>query len=90
MKQKRVKIITLGCPKNEVDSDIIKWHLVLSGYKLSEDLRQADILVVNTCGFIDQAKAESLDEIWKIISLKKKDKNKKLIVAGCLAQRYPD
>jgi ribosomal protein S12 methylthiotransferase len=90
MKQKKVKIITLGCPKNEVDTDTIKWHLKQSGYELSEDLRQADIFVVNTCGFIDQAKAESLEEIWKIISLKKKNKNKKLIVAGCLAQRYPD
>ncbi|MGB2697143.1 MAG: 30S ribosomal protein S12 methylthiotransferase RimO, partial [Candidatus Zixiibacteriota bacterium] len=90
MKQKRVNIITLGCPKNEVDTDAMRWHLTQSGYELSEDLRQADILVVNTCGFIDQAKAESLEEIWKIISLKKRDKNKKLIVVGCLAQRYPD
>ncbi len=90
MKQKRVKIITLGCPKNEVDTDVIKWHLIQSGYELSEDSRQANIFVVNTCGFVDQAKAESLEEIWRIISLKKEDKTKKLIVAGCLAQRYPD
>ena len=89
MKQKRVKIITLGCPKNEVDTDAIKWHLLQSGYELINDSRESDIFVVNTCGFIDQAKAESLEEILNLINLKKTNKNKKLIVAGCLAQRYP-
>ena len=90
MKNIKVNVITLGCPKNEVDSDAMKWILLQSGYQITEELRNADIFVINTCGFIDQAKAESLDEIWKIINLKKMDGNKKLIVAGCLAQRYPD
>lgn len=90
MKQKRVNIITLGCPKNEVDSDAMRWHLIESGYELTEELEDADIFVINTCGFIDQAKAESLDQIWEIVTLKREDKARKLIVAGCLAQRYPD
>jgi ribosomal protein S12 methylthiotransferase len=90
MKDKRVNIITLGCPKNEVDSDVLKWHLLQKGYQLTEKLKDSDIILINTCGFIDQAKAESLEEIWKVIDLKNRDKGKKLIVAGCLAQRYPD
>lgn len=87
---KSISIITLGCPKNEVDSDSMRWHLFESGYELTEDLEDADVFVINTCGFIDQAKAESLDQIWEIVRLKGGDKSKKLIVAGCLAQRYPD
>jgi len=86
----RVNVITLGCPKNEVDSDAMRWHLIESGYELTEDLEDANVFVINTCGFIDQAKAESLDHIWEIVRLKGEDKSKKLIVAGCLAQRYPD
>lgn len=82
--------MTLGCPKNEVDSDAMRWHLIQSGYELSEEFRDCDIFVINTCGFIEQAKAESLDQIWEIVRLKREDKAKKLIVAGCLAQRYPD
>ncbi len=90
MKEIKVNVITLGCPKNEVDSDAMKWFLIESGYQLTQEVKNADIFVINTCGFIDQAKAESLDEIWKIINLKNRDGNKKLIVAGCLAQRYQD
>ena len=90
MKDIRVSVITLGCPKNEVDSDTIKWHLIESGYELTEELGDVDIFVINTCGFIDQAKAESLDQIWEIVRLKREDKARRLVVAGCLAQRYPD
>jgi ribosomal protein S12 methylthiotransferase len=83
----RVNLTTLGCAKNQVDSERLLGILSGSGYQLVEKREDADILILNTCGFIDSAKRESLDEIWDLISLK--DQKKKLIICGCLVQRYP-
>ena len=86
---KAIWIQTLGCPKNEVDGEMIENLLSEAGYKLTEDQNQADILILNTCGFIQSAKEESIEEIFNLIALKNQDKRKKVIVCGCLAQRYP-
>lgn len=85
MEKIKVNVITLGCAKNQIDSERIKAFLLDSNFDLSEDENTSDIFVLNTCGFIEEAKRESLDEIWRLIELKDK---KKLIVCGCLAQRY--
>jgi ribosomal protein S12 methylthiotransferase len=86
---KTVWIETLGCPKNEVDGERIESLLSERGYKFTEDQNQADILILNTCGFIQSAKEESIEEIFNLITLKNQDRQKKVIVCGCLAQRYP-
>lgn len=87
MSKIKINLTTLGCPKNQVDSERLLGILSDSGYQLVENKKDADILILNTCGFIDSAKRESLDEIWNLVSLK--NQKKKLIVCGCLAQRYP-
>jgi ribosomal protein S12 methylthiotransferase len=85
---KTVWIETLGCPKNEVDSEKITGLLLKKGYRISQDRNRADVLILNTCGFIQSAKQESLEDIFNLIALKEKYPRKKLIVCGCLAQRY--
>jgi ribosomal protein S12 methylthiotransferase len=87
---KTVWIESLGCPKNEVDGETIESLLSEEGYKITEDQNQADILILNTCGFIQSAKEESIEEIFNLIALKNHDRRKKVIVCGCLAQRYPE
>ncbi len=84
----KVYIESLGCPKNEVDGEGMASLLCEGGYEMTEDKEEADILILNTCGFIDSAKEESVNEIMELISLKNKDRRKKVIVSGCLAQRY--
>ncbi len=86
---KTVWIETLGCPKNEVDSERITSLLLRKGYRVSDDRNRADVLILNTCGFIQLAKEESIEEIFNLIAVKEKDWRKKLVVCGCLAQRYP-
>jgi len=83
-------IETLGCPKNLVDSEMITSNILDSGCDLTHDPQQAEILVVNTCGFIQPAKEESIDVILDFVRLKKEGKCKKLIVVGCLVQRYKE
>jgi ribosomal protein S12 methylthiotransferase len=88
--KKTIWIETLGCPKNEVDSERITSLLLSKGYRISDDQNQVDVLILNTCGFIQSAKEESIEEIFNLIAVKEKDSRKKLIVCGCLAQRYPE
>jgi ribosomal protein S12 methylthiotransferase len=83
-------IENLGCPKNEVDGEIIQGSLLDCGYRTAEDKAKADVLVLNTCGFIQPAKEESLQEIFNLVRLKAQYAGKKIIVCGCLAQRYPN
>lgn len=83
-----IALITLGCPKNEVDSDLMATRLVENGYKLVS-LGKADLVIINTCGFITSAKEESIRLILEILDLKKETDFKDIIVTGCLAQRYP-
>ena len=83
-------IETLGCPKNLVDSEMITSNILDSGCELAQDPQNAEILIVNTCGFIQPAKEESIDVILDFVRLKKEGKCKKLIVVGCLVQRYKE
>ena len=87
---KKVHFVSLGCPKNLVDSEIMLGHLMKDGYEVSDDSARADTIVVNTCGFIDDAKKESISKILEMAELKKTGQLKRLVVAGCLAQRYKD
>ncbi len=87
---KKVHFVSLGCPKNLVDSEIMLGHLLKNGYEVTDASEQADTVIVNTCGFIDDAKKESISKILEMSELKKSGKLKKLVVAGCLTQRYKD
>ena len=85
---KKIHITTLGCFKNQVDSDVLSGQLQNKEFEIIENPDDADVIIVNTCGFIEDAKKESIDAIFEAIELKKSDKNKKVIVSGCLSQRY--
>ena len=84
----RIGFISLGCPKNLVDSEVMLGTLTRQGYTITPNKEEADVLVVNTCGFIDTAKQESIDTILEMAELKNSGNCKKLVVAGCLAERY--
>jgi ribosomal protein S12 methylthiotransferase len=83
-----VHILTLGCSKNTVDSETLAGHLRANSLTLAASAEEADALVINTCGFIDAAKEESVHTILEAAQLKKKGGLKQLIVAGCLSERY--
>ncbi len=87
---KKVGFISLGCPKNLVDSEVMMGQLKQSGYQITPDAADAETIVVNTCGFIDSAKKESIDTILEAAQLKTNGQAKRLIVAGCLVERYRD
>jgi ribosomal protein S12 methylthiotransferase len=87
---KKVGFISLGCPKNLVDSEVMMGRLKQEGYEMTSDAAEADTLVVNTCGFIDAAKKESIDAILEAARLKSEGKCQRLVVAGCLVERYRD
>lgn len=87
---KKVGFISLGCPKNLVDSEVMMGHLKQNGYQITADAADAETVVVNTCGFIDSAKKESIDTILEAAQLKTNGQAKRLIVAGCLVERYRD
>ena len=84
---KNVYLITLGCPKNEYDSDCISYILEENGFFITKNVREADIVIINTCCFIDPAKEESIEAILEMTQLKEK-MNFILIVFGCMSQRY--
>ena len=86
----KVGFVSLGCPKNLVDSEVMLGTLAQHGYVITHARQDADVLVVNTCGFIDSAKQESIDTILEMADLKTTGNCKKLVVAGCLAERYRD
>lgn len=81
-------IISLGCPRNLVDSEYIINKLHREGLSFKQDMEGVDIAIINTCGFINEAKEEAIDIILDVVDLKKKGRVKKIIVGGCLAQRY--
>ena len=86
----KVGFVSLGCPKNLVDSEVMMGLLAHEGYELTPRADEADILVVNTCSFIESAQKESIDTILEMAEHKKFGAAKKLIVAGCLVERYRD
>ena len=83
-----VGVISLGCSKNRVDTELMLGILRDHGYMITADEREAEVLIVNTCGFIDPAKQESIDTLLSMAEYKKKGKCKLLVATGCLAQRY--
>jgi len=84
----KIGFVSLGCPKNLVDSEVMMGQLVSRGHELTPHPAEADVLVVNTCSFIDPAKQESVDTILEMAEYKKTGRVQKLIVAGCLVERY--
>lgn len=86
--QNTVGIVSLGCAKNRVDAELMMYKLNEAGFKLVQDAAMADAAIINTCGFIESAKQESIDEILELAQLKKEGKIKAIIVTGCLAERY--
>lgn len=92
MRRNKIDVITLGCSKNLVDSELLMRQFVANGYTVEHDPEEPDgeIAVVNTCGFIGDAKEESINMILDFVEAKKQNKLKKLFVMGCLSQRYVD
>lgn len=87
---KKVGFVSLGCPKNLVDSEVMMGQLKNAGYEITNNEEEAETLVVNTCGFIESAKAESIEAILEATNSKSEGKAKRVIVAGCLVERYRD
>ena len=85
-----VGFMSLGCPKNLVDSEVMLGHLRLKGWRITAKLEEAEVLVVNTCSFIDGARKESIEAILEAASMKQKGACRKLVVAGCMVERYRD
>jgi len=84
----KIEIITLGCSKNVVDSERLSRQLTANNFEITNDSENSDSIIINTCGFIDAAKEESINTILEAVELKKQGKIKKLIVAGCLSERF--
>lgn len=90
MSEIKVGVVSLGCPKNQCDAELMLAKINDAGYKLVPEAGLADVVVINTCGFIQSAKEEAIEEIMEAISRKNDGINKKIIVTGCLAQRYQE
>jgi ribosomal protein S12 methylthiotransferase len=88
--RERVNVLTLGCSKNTVDSERLMRQITANNLKLTDNPDNADTVIINTCGFIEAAKKESIDAILSAVEMKKKGGIKKLIVAGCLSERYKE
>src|SRR3989475_1944877 len=86
----KIGLVSLGCPKNLVDSEVMLGLAQQAGHELTDDAADAEVLVVNTCAFIDKAKQESIDAILEMAQHKKDGSCRRLIVTGCLAERYRD
>jgi len=90
IKKEKIGVITLGCSKNTVDSERILSQLQANSFEIVDDPNDADTVIINTCGFIDAAKEESVDTIVEAVELKNSGKIKKVLVAGCLSERYKE
>jgi ribosomal protein S12 methylthiotransferase len=86
----KIGFVSLGCPKNLVDSEVMLGIAEQAGHQITPDSAEADVLIVNTCAFIDRAKQESIDTILEMAALKGQREGRRLIVTGCLAERYRD
>ena len=86
----KVGMVSLGCSKNQVDAERMLYKVKNAGYTLSEDAALSDVVIINTCGFIESAKEEAIETILEFAQLKKEGRIKKIIVTGCLAERYKD
>ena len=86
----KIGFVSLGCPKNLLDTEVMLGELANQGYEITPDETQADIIVINTCAFIESAKKESIDNILDIAWLKEHESLKGIVVTGCLSERYRD
>ncbi|MGO9836128.1 MAG: 30S ribosomal protein S12 methylthiotransferase RimO [Polyangiaceae bacterium] len=89
MKARKVHFVSLGCVKNRVDTEVMLGVAGHAGWRVVDEPDEAEVIVVNTCGFIGEAKKESIDTIFELAEYKRVGACKKLVVAGCLSQRYP-
>ena len=89
-REHKINVLTLGCSKNTVDSERLLNQLKLNNFSISESPENADTLIINTCGFIESAKKESIDTILNAVALKNEGKLKEVMVVGCLSERYKD
>src|SRR5438093_423698 len=85
----KIGLVSLGCAKNLVDSEVMLGSLLREGMEMAGDAKEADVVIVNTCGFIEGAKQESIDAVLKANGLRDSGNCKAVIMAGCLSQRYP-
>lgn len=90
MKKEKVSLVSLGCPKNLVDAEVMLGHLPADRFEVVTDESQADIIIVNTCAFIHDAKEESIETILEVADYKKEGRCRLLVVSGCLPQRYQE
>lgn len=86
----KIAMIGLGCPKNQVDAEVMLSSLVEAGFEITGDAEEADLVIVNTCGFINDAKKEAIDNILSLCEMKKEGIIRKVVVTGCLSERYKD
>ncbi len=86
----KVGLISLGCPKNKVDAEVMLKRAFDAGYIIEENVEKCDVAIVNTCGFIQSAKEEAVEEIFNLVNLKEQGIIKKIIVTGCFSKRYSD
>jgi ribosomal protein S12 methylthiotransferase len=86
--ERSVALVTLGCTRNEVDSEELAGRLAADGWRLVDDAAEADVAVVNTCGFIEQAKKDSIDTLLEVADLKDSGRTGAVVAVGCLAERY--
>lgn len=86
----KVGMVSLGCPKNQMDAELMLARLRDAGMTITPDSGLAEVVIVNTCGFIEDAKKESIDNILEFAQLKKEGQIRKIIVTGCLAERYQE
>ena len=84
----KVGFVSLGCPKNQLDTEVMLHEVALAGYEITPDETEADVVIINTCGFIESAKREAIENILDIAWLKKNKSLKAIVVTGCLAERY--
>jgi len=86
----KIGFLSLGCPKNLVDGEVMLGYAQQAGHEITADSSDADVIVVNTCAFIDNAKQESIDAILEMAAHKTSGNCSRLVVTGCLAERYRD
>ena len=88
MKKRRVLFVSLGCPKNQVDGELMLAKLQDAGFENADNFEHLDAVIVNTCAFIDSAKQEAIDTVLEMVGLKQDGLVRAVIVTGCLAERY--
>ena len=87
---RKIGMVSLGCPKNQVDAERMLAELTAAGFEITSEEEKAEVIIVNTCGFIESAKAEAIENIIEVSAFKESGALKSLIVTGCLAERYKD